>query len=62
MTAGSKLRGILSEMTVADKVGQLLMASLDLETLEENIGRYRCGSFLVWGNIREGTDMLNFEN
>jgi len=53
------LRDVLSEMTVADKVGQLLMANLDSETLEEKIGRYRCGSLLVWGNLN-GMDVRGF--
>ncbi len=43
----SKLRRILSRMTLADKVGQLLMAYLDAETLDKKIGDYRCGSLLV---------------
>lgn len=46
------LNGILSRMTVADKVGQLLMPYLEAKTLEEKIGRYRCGSLLVWGNLK----------
>lgn len=46
------LSTILSRMTVADKVGQLLMANLDAATLEEKIGRYRCGSLLVWGGLK----------
>lgn len=52
MTGRPDLRSILSRMTVADKIGQLLMANLDAETLEEKIGRYRCGSLLVWGNLK----------
>ena len=49
------LRRILSGMTLADKVGQLLMAYLEPQTLEEKIGRYRCRSLLVWGNL-QGVD------
>jgi beta-N-acetylhexosaminidase len=49
---GTDLRAILSRMTLADKVGQLLMAYLEPTTLEEKIIRYRCGSLLVWGNLR----------
>ncbi len=45
------LRAVLSGMTLADKVGQLLMAYLEPRTLEEKIERYRCGSLLVWGNL-----------
>jgi beta-N-acetylhexosaminidase len=45
------LRRVLSGMTLADKVGQLLMAYLEPKTLEEKITRYRCGSLLVWGNL-----------
>lgn len=47
------LRGILSRMTVADKVGQILMAMLDPDALEEKIGHYRCGTLLVWGNLKD---------
>jgi beta-glucosidase-like glycosyl hydrolase len=46
------LQAILSRMTLADKVGQLLMAYLEPTTLEEKIVRYRCGSLLVWGNLK----------
>ena len=46
------LRAILSRMTMADKVGQLLMAYLEPQTLEEKVTRYRCGSLLVWGISR----------
>jgi beta-N-acetylhexosaminidase len=38
---------------LADKVGQLLMAFLDAESLEKKIGKYRCGSLLVWGNLKD---------
>jgi len=51
--AGPDVRGTLSRMTLADKVGQLLMANLDAKTLEEKIDRYRCGSLLVWGNLKD---------
>ena len=51
------LRAILSRMTLADKVGQLLMAYLEPRALEEKIDRYRCGSLLVWGNL-PGVDVL----
>jgi beta-N-acetylhexosaminidase len=47
------LRAILSGMTLADKVGQLLMAYLEPKALEEKIDRYRCGSLLVWGNLKD---------
>jgi beta-N-acetylhexosaminidase len=47
------LATILSRMTLADKVGQLLMAYLEPTTLEEKIVRYRCGSLLVWGNLKD---------
>jgi hypothetical protein len=50
------LRRILSGMTLADKVGQLLMAYLEPQTLAEKIDRYRCGSLLVWGNL-QGVDV-----
>lgn len=46
------LGAILARMTPADKVGQLLMAYLEPKGLEEKIVRYRCGSLLVWGNLR----------
>lgn len=46
------LRAILSRMTPADKVGQLLMANLDAQTLEKKIDHYRCGSLLVWGTLK----------
>lgn len=49
--AESDLRVILARMTLADKVGQLLMAYLEPKALEEKIDRYRCGSLLVWGNL-----------
>lgn len=52
-SAGPDVRGTLSRMTLADKVGQLLMACLDARTLEEKIDRYRCGSLLVWGNLKD---------
>ena len=54
--AGPDVRGIPSRMTLADKIGQLLMACLDAKTLEEKIERYRCGSLLVWGNLK-GVDV-----
>ena len=54
---GTDLRAILSRMTLADKVGQLLMAYLEPRALEEKIDRYRCGSLLVWGNL-PGVDAL----
>lgn len=47
------LRAILSRMTPADKVGQLLMAYLEPATLKEKIVRFRCGSLLVWGNLKD---------
>ena len=47
------LRAILSRMTPADKVGQLLMANLEPIGLEEKIRHYRCGSLLVWGGIED---------
>ena len=49
VAAGLDLRGILSKMTAADKVGQLLMCYLDPETLEETISRYRCGTHAALG-------------
>lgn len=49
---GSDARAILSRMTLDDKIGQLLMAFLDAPALEARIGRYRCGSLLVWGNLK----------
>ena len=52
-----ELRAILSRMTLADKVGQLLMAYLEPIALEEKIDRYRCGSLVVWGNL-PGVDAL----
>jgi beta-N-acetylhexosaminidase len=52
-SGGTDLRRILSGMSLADKVGQLLMAYLEPKTLEEKIDRYRCGSLLVWGNLRD---------
>jgi beta-N-acetylhexosaminidase len=55
----SNLQNILSKMTVADKVGQLLMPYLDSETLEEKICHYRCGSLLIWGNLK-GMDVRGF--
>ena len=48
----AELRNILSRMTLDEKVGQLLMAYLDAETLEKQIEDYRCGSMLVWGNLK----------
>lgn len=58
------LQAILAGMTVADKVGQLLMPYLDPDTLEEAIGRYRCGTMLLWGNLgpidpRDVCDLAN---
>jgi beta-N-acetylhexosaminidase len=47
------VHGILSRMTLADKIGQLLMANLDAKTLEEKIDRFRCGSLLIWGNLKD---------
>ena len=49
VAVGLDLRGILSKMTAADKVGQLLMCYLDPETLEETISRYRCGTHAALG-------------
>ena len=48
----AEFRGILSRMTLDEKVGQLLMAYLDAETLENQIENYRCGTMLVWGNLK----------
>jgi beta-N-acetylhexosaminidase len=50
--SGTDLGAILSRMTLADKVGQLLMAYLEPATLAEKIVRFRCGSLLVWGNLK----------
>jgi len=50
--SGTDFEAILSRMTLADKVGQLLMAYLEPATLEEKIVCYRCGSLLVWGNLK----------
>ncbi len=47
------LGAILSRMTLEDKVGQLLMAYLEPATLQEKIIRYRCGSLLIWGNLKD---------
>ena len=52
-TSKPDLRDILDRMTVADKVGQLLMPILEPNTLEEKIDRYRCGSLLAWGNLKD---------
>ena len=46
------LDDFLVRMPVADKVGQLIMAYLEPEALEEKVARYRCGSLLVWGNLK----------
>lgn len=51
--SGTDLGALLSRMTLEDKVGQLLMAYLEPATLEEKIVRYRCGSLLVWGNLKD---------
>ena len=60
--AGPDVRGTLSRMTLADKVGQILMACLDAKTLEEKIDRYRCGSLLVlaWSTSKDPKVVRDF--
>lgn len=48
MTTTSHQRDILARMTTRQKVGQLLMAPLDVTNYETMLGEYACGSLIVW--------------
>ena len=45
------MEGIVSSMTLEQKVGQLLMVNLPL--LETSLAEFHCGSLLVWGETPE---------
>ena len=44
-----KLKNIIADMPLEHKVGMLVMAPLVAEHLDELLGRFYCGSLIVWG-------------
>jgi len=48
MIISANQRDILARMTTRQKVGQLLMAPLDVTNYETMLGEYCCGSLIVW--------------